>query len=106
MCVFLLSLVPWHPVPSGFHINHESGGHTLVVWIGGRDLFLWNEVLIPGRLGMGKKESNCIYLDYFGMKGRTTVVGCRSWEMGGEGRGGEGSNRVQWNILVRADLME
>lgn len=47
------------PVPSGFHINHESGRHTLVVWIECGDLFSWNEVLILARLGMegGKKQS-------------------------------------------------
>lgn len=66
-----------------------------MVWIEGRDLFVGNDGLIPTGLER-KKDQNCIYLDYFGTKGRPTMVGCKRREI---------EKKSQWNIPVRSDLM-
>lgn len=67
-----------------------------MVWIGGRDLSVGNDGLIPTGLG-GWEDQNCIYLDYFGTKGRPTTLGCTKKR--------EIEKKSQWNIPVRGDLM-
>lgn len=85
------------PLPSGFNINHESGGHTW--WFGLKaETCSWERMAWSLQDWGGWEDRNCIYLDSFGTKGRPTMVGCKRREI-------EKKKKSQWNILVRGDLM-